>query len=103
MLNEVNANLKERNIELVISKKVKKFLADKGYDEKFGARFLRKTIIAEIEDKLAFAMLKGSIQNYGKINVGVKGRSLYFKQTEKSDKNIVTDVLRLEDQLTKKK
>jgi ATP-dependent Clp protease ATP-binding subunit ClpC len=86
MLDEVNKNLSEQGIELVFSQRVKKFLVDKGYDEKYGARFLRKTIIAEIEDKVAIVMLKGSMceSKSKKIYVGVKGGSLYFKPVENS-------------------
>ncbi|MFH0975441.1 MAG: ATP-dependent Clp protease ATP-binding subunit [Spirochaetota bacterium] len=87
MLNEVNANLKERGIELVFSSKVKDFLADKGYDENFGARYLRKIIMAEVEDKLAYAMLKGTLNGNKKINAGIKDGSIYFKYPRKPGKN----------------
>ncbi|MBN2040936.1 MAG: ATP-dependent Clp protease ATP-binding subunit [Spirochaetes bacterium] len=79
MLNEVNNNLKEREIELKFSGKARKFLVERGYNEKYGARFLRRTITTEVEDTLALSLLKGSIDEKKILNVGVKGESLYFK------------------------
>ncbi len=79
MLNEVEDNLKERDIELRFSKRIKSFLAEKGFDEKFGARFLRRTITNEIEDPLAATLLKLRIDDHCIIHVGLKGKSVYFK------------------------
>lgn len=84
MLNEVNENLKDKGIEIVYSNKVKQFLSDKGYDEKFGARYLRKTIVTEIEDNIAVALLKGTITKNNKIYAGIKGNSLYFKPLQEN-------------------
>ncbi|MBN2401480.1 MAG: ATP-dependent Clp protease ATP-binding subunit [Spirochaetes bacterium] len=86
MLIEVNSNLAEKGIQLIFSRAVKRFLVDKGYDDKYGARYLKKTIIAEIEDKVALAMIKGSVNESktAAIYVGVKSSSLYFKPMVKS-------------------
>lgn len=35
------------------------FLAEKGYDEEYGARFLRRTVVAEVENPLAEAIIAG--------------------------------------------
>ncbi len=89
MLNDVNKNLSDKGIELVFSGKTKKYLVDKGYDEQFGARFLKKTIISEIEDKIALLILKKLMPQgpQKKIYVGVKVGSLYFKPMEDKRKN----------------
>ncbi len=79
MLDEVTDNLLEHDIVLKYSKRVKTYLADKGYDEKFGARFLRKTITNEIEDPLAAALLEWRLKDQIKINIGIKNKSIYFK------------------------
>ncbi len=92
MLDEVNKNLKDNGVELVFSNKVKTFLTEKGYDEKYGARFLRRTITTEIEDKIAIALLKGTINEDKKeLYVGVKGKSLYFKPLSGKESSIDTD------------
>jgi ATP-dependent Clp protease ATP-binding subunit ClpC len=84
MLNEVNNNLMDKGIELVFSQKSRKYLVEKGYNEQYGARYLKKTIISEIEDKVALLMLTKMIppDSNWKIYVGIKDGSLYFKSME---------------------
>ena len=79
LLEQVNENLKELDIELIFSKKVKNFLAEKGYDEKYGARFLRRTIMNEIEDPLAELLLEWRLEGRTRISIGLKGKSISFK------------------------
>lgn len=52
--------LSTKNITLDISRPAKEFIADKGFDEKFGARPLRRTVQRYIEDPLAEEMLRGT-------------------------------------------
>jgi ATP-dependent Clp protease ATP-binding subunit ClpC len=79
MLAEVNLSLMDRGLELVYSPKAKSHLAEKGYDAKFGARFLRRTIQSAIEDALALELLKGRFKDCCRIHVGVKSQSMYFR------------------------
>ncbi len=83
MLAEVSGRLKERGIELVYSPRVKSYLADKGFDEKFGARYLRRTIQGEIEDNLAFELLRGRFEGCKTLFVGVRANSIHFRPAEK--------------------
>lgn len=53
MLKEVIHDVKEKNMSITISEKVKDFILEKGYDEKYGARPLRRTIQRYIEDEIA--------------------------------------------------
>ncbi len=62
MLREVSEPLAERGIALRLSADAKDLLADRGYDPKFGARPLRKTIQRLIEDPLAEAVLRGELE-----------------------------------------
>jgi ATP-dependent Clp protease ATP-binding subunit ClpC len=79
MLRELNDRLSERGIELVFSPAAKRLLAEKGFDEKFGARYLRRTVQGEVEDALAMELLKGSLGGSTRIRVSVKSRSICFK------------------------
>jgi ATP-dependent Clp protease ATP-binding subunit ClpC len=47
----------------------KNFLAEKGYDEKYGARPLRRTIQKYIEDELAELVLRGQMPDGGRVLV----------------------------------
>ena len=58
-LEEVNERLAEYDIVVQASAEAKDWLAKTGYDEEYGARPLRRTIQAEIEDRLSDAMLAG--------------------------------------------
>ena len=46
-------------IEVQIDEKAKEFLVDKGYDQKYGARPLKRALQKYVEDPLAEEMLKG--------------------------------------------
>ena len=60
MLNTVGKRTKQQmSIRLNAGEDVKDFLVEKGYDEKYGARPLRRTIQNLVEDKLAEAVLEG--------------------------------------------
>jgi len=85
MLDEVNEKLEDRSLELEFSKSVRKYLSDYGFDEKYGARFLRRTIQNEIEDALATEVLKGNFENCRKLFVGLKSKKIYFKPLEMHD------------------
>ncbi len=58
------------NLKLVISDDARHFLSDKGYDEKYGARPLRRTIQKYVEDELAEMMLRGDFRDGGLVRIG---------------------------------
>ena len=58
-LRDLYKRLQDREISLELSKSAKEFLADHGFDEKYGARPLRRTLQRFVEDPLAEEMLKG--------------------------------------------
>lgn len=60
-------NLKENKMELILEDSAKNFLADKGYDPKFGARPLRRAIQQYLEDELSEEILKGTFKEGSKI------------------------------------
>ncbi|MFM7774370.1 MAG: ATP-dependent Clp protease ATP-binding subunit, partial [Candidatus Kapaibacterium sp.] len=61
--------LEASGVVIDLTKTAKDFLADKGYDEKYGARPLRRAIQRYVEDELAEEMLKGTIKDGMKIKV----------------------------------
>lgn len=61
MIMEVVGEVKEKKITLEISEEVKDFILEKGYDEKYGARPLRRTIQKYIEDELADYYLQNKV------------------------------------------
>ncbi len=76
----------QMNISLNVSAQAKEFLIDKGYDEKYGARPLRRTIQNEMEDYLAEAILDGAIKEGDTVEVVKKENKLQFLTNTTSGK-----------------
>jgi ATP-dependent Clp protease ATP-binding subunit ClpC len=68
----------QMNISLEVSKEAKEFLIDKGYDHKYGARPLRRTLQNEIEDNLAEAILNQEVKAGDHVKVGLENDKLTF-------------------------
>ena len=61
--------LHEMGIEVEIDEKAKEFLVDKGYDQKYGARPLKRALQKYVEDPLAEEMLKGRFSEGSTIRI----------------------------------
>jgi len=72
MLKEVIHDVKEKNMSITISEKVKDFILEKGYDEKYGARPLRRTIQRYIEDEIAEEYIRKRFTSGDHIEVDLK-------------------------------
>lgn len=79
MICEIQERLLEQNITLEIRKGVKEYLVEKGYDEKFGARPLRRILQKEVEDPLSVEMLKGRFKQGSSIVVDLKEKNIVFR------------------------
>ncbi len=75
---KVEKRLLDKNIGLKIAAKVKKMLADKGYDLTFGARPLKRIIQNIILDELALDIIEGKVKEGDKvfIDLGVEDKVL---------------------------
>jgi hypothetical protein len=69
MLSAVTKQLQEKEIKLEVTEAAKDFLGEKGYDEVFGARPLRRVIQQMVEDKLSEAVLRNQFKVFDKIYV----------------------------------
>ena len=65
----------QMNITLTIRDSAKKYIVEKGNDQKYGARPLRRAMQTELEDKLAEAILDGEICEGMDVEVGEIGRA----------------------------
>ena len=70
----------QMEITLAVDEAAKTFLINKGYDEKYGARPLRRTLQSEIEDRLAEEILDGRVQKGDTVFVTCEGESLTFRR-----------------------
>ena len=69
---KVNLRLKEHGLTLQLNDDAREFLLEKGTDEKFGARPLRRTISSMIEDPLSEDMLRNKYAGKSLIQVSVE-------------------------------
>ena len=84
MLKEVKNRLKEeKNVTLEITPAARELLIDQGYDEKYGARPLRRTIQRLIEDSLADEILEGAIKSGDTVRIDRDGEKLSIKKRAK--------------------
>jgi ATP-dependent Clp protease ATP-binding subunit ClpC len=73
MLAMVAKQLSEKGIELEVTDAAKDFLGEKGYDEVFGARPLRRVIQDMVEDKLSDSLLRGQFREGDTAVVDLEG------------------------------
>lgn len=66
-LKDLHTNLKDQNMVLILDDTARNFIADKGFDPKFGARPLRRAIQHYVEDPLAEEILRGSFKDKSRI------------------------------------
>jgi ATP-dependent Clp protease ATP-binding subunit ClpB len=71
--------LAEKNIDIVLSDKIKLLLIEKGYDHTYGARPLKRAIQKYIENPLSLELLKGNFTEGSKIQVDADGEQTVFK------------------------
>jgi len=67
MLATVSQQLSEKEIKLQVTDAAKDFLGEKGYDEIYGARPLRRVIQTMVEDKLSEAVLREEFKVFDRI------------------------------------
>ncbi|MGF1453043.1 MAG: ATP-dependent Clp protease ATP-binding subunit [Opitutales bacterium] len=81
-LSEVIKRLAGQSIELTVQPDAQQFLVDHGYDEKFGARPLRRAVERYVEDPLAEGILRGDLRRGEPITAEVAedGKKLEFHQ-----------------------
>jgi ATP-dependent Clp protease ATP-binding subunit ClpA len=70
---QLEAQLADRGVSIELSNEATSWLAEKGYDDKFGARPLARVIQEHIKKPLAEELLFGKLENGGTVKVLVKG------------------------------
>ncbi|MFP3382305.1 MULTISPECIES: ATP-dependent Clp protease ATP-binding subunit ClpA [Tritonibacter] len=73
---QLEAQLMDRNVSIELTRKAAEWLADKGYDDKMGARPLGRVIQEHIKKPLAEELLFGKLAKGGVVQVGIKDGKL---------------------------
>lgn len=83
---QLEAQLMDRNVTFELSQEASAWLADKGYDDRMGARPLARVIQEHIKKPLAEELLFGKLTKGGLVKVGVKDGKidLVFEESPKA-------------------
>jgi ATP-dependent Clp protease ATP-binding subunit ClpA len=79
---ELNTQLKDKGIEIVLNATAAKWLAEKGYDRKMGARPLARLIDNKIKSPLSRRVLFGDLVDGGRVNIDIADNDLTFTVSE---------------------
>jgi len=72
MLQKLKKNLKEKDIEFIITGALKEKIAELGFSPVFGAREMRRVIQDKVENVLASALLSGELKRGDKVEIEPK-------------------------------
>jgi ATP-dependent Clp protease ATP-binding subunit ClpA len=75
---QLEAQLMDRNVTIELTKPAAEWLAEKGYDDKMGARPLARVIQENIKKPLAEELLFGKLAKGGVVRVSVKDGELHL-------------------------
>lgn len=78
-LYKVEKRLAEKKIYLSFDDKIKKHLAEKGYDANYGARPLKRVIQNELLDKLSLMIIEGKIKEGQKVKISLNKNEIAIK------------------------
>ncbi len=78
-IEKLNLLLKPKDVSVKLSKKAKEYLAQEGYDERYGARHIARVIDAKVKEALTDEILFGKLQKGGTVKVGYKDEKLEFE------------------------
>jgi len=81
-MKRLESRLAEMNMALTLSDEAKAFLAEKGFDQIYGARPLKRAIQKYIENPLSMEILQGNISEGTKLRADVEGDQIVFIPSE---------------------
>lgn len=88
-VNRIRPRLAERHMSLILTEAARDYLAAEGYDPQFGARPLKRVIQHEVENRIARAILDGSVHEGSVINIDSKDGKLVLFVTEPHEQDHV--------------
>ncbi|WP_298561216.1 ATP-dependent Clp protease ATP-binding subunit ClpA [uncultured Aliiroseovarius sp.] len=79
---QLEAQLMDRGVHIELTRAAAEWIADKGYDDRMGARPLGRVIQEHIKKPLAEELLFGKLAKGGLVQVGIKGGKLELRYEE---------------------
>ena len=82
---EVEAQLEDKGVSLSIDNQAKEYLANKGYDEVYGARELSRIIQSEVKKPMAEELIFGKLTKGGHVEITLKNNNICFNFSNKQE------------------
>ena len=79
---DINNRLKDRNITITLSNKVKDKIINSSYDETFGARPIKRYVQDNIETLLALALIDGTIKDNTSLIINLNDKDEFIIESE---------------------
>lgn len=80
--------ISSRGMNIELTQAAKEWVVKFGFDEKFGARPIERTIASQVEDALVEATIEGKTENVGKVLVDVVANKLSFNYVPKVSEEV---------------
>ena len=80
LLDDLNKRLSGKGMAMMVSPKLKRWLIERGYDSKMGARPLRRTIQNELERVVADQIISGKLRRGDIVRADLKGDKIVLVQ-----------------------
>ena len=74
---ELESQLEAKKVSMTVSDTARRWLAEKGYDPKMGARPMARVIQDEIKQVIADELLFGELTNGGRVKIDIKDGGLH--------------------------
>jgi len=87
---QLEAQLMDRNVSIELTRPAAEWLADRGYDDKMGARPLGRVIQEHIKKPLAEELLFGKLAKGGLVKVGIKDGEIDLRVEEAQAPRLAT-------------
>ena len=79
IVHEIEHRLDDKKLKLVLTDKAKKYIVDNAYDEKYGARPIRRYVSTNIETLLAKAIIEEKVKFNSTVTIDVKDDKFIIK------------------------
>jgi ATP-dependent Clp protease ATP-binding subunit ClpA len=80
---KLNDLLKAKKVKVKLAKNAKEYLAEEGYDKRYGARHISRVIDEKIKEALTDEILFGKLKKGGKVKVDFNEGQLQFEYEER--------------------
>ena len=80
IINDINTRLSDKKLDIELTKAAKDYILENSYDEKYGARPVKRFVARNLETLIAKAIINEDIKFNSKVLIDVKDNNLVIKK-----------------------